>query len=86
MTGGGYGLPIFPGNVIFFVQSQQKLAEKGKNVVLAFLEYGKFPSDIMQLIRNTANKTTYRPHSRDQISYTVCSRCASVAAHSQLGL
>lgn len=43
--GGGYGLPIFPGNMIFFVQSQQKLAEKGKNVVLAFLEYGKLLYD-----------------------------------------
>jgi len=41
--GGGFGLPMFNGNMTFFVQCQQKLAEKGKNVVLAFLEYGLTP-------------------------------------------
>ena len=29
--------------MIFFVQSQQKLAANGKNVALVFMEYGKLP-------------------------------------------
>jgi len=43
---------MFGGNVIFFVQSQQKLAEKGKNVVIAFLEYGNRPEDTTCRKRN----------------------------------
>jgi hypothetical protein len=38
--GGGYGLPIFPGHVIFLDQCAKKLASNGHKTVAAFLAYG----------------------------------------------
>lgn len=88
--GGGFALSISRGSVIFWVQSQQKLAASGKNVVLAFLEYGKL------LLRNTmcgnfASRITLkdwknRLDSRNKVSHTVYPGHTGSEPHSQPGL
>ena len=41
-VGGGYGLPASEGHPAFLMQCLERLAETGKIVVAAFLEYGMY--------------------------------------------
>lgn len=38
--GGGFAFPAIPGHVIFWIQSQQRMAAKGKAFAVAMVEYG----------------------------------------------
>ncbi|KAF2806750.1 alpha/beta-hydrolase [Mytilinidion resinicola] len=51
--GGGFGLPLFDGHVIFLIECQKQLQTRGENVVIALLEYtltteAKYPTQYQQ--------------------------------------
>ncbi|KAF2498909.1 alpha/beta-hydrolase [Lophium mytilinum] len=51
--GGGFGLPMFDGHVIFLIECQKQLERRGENVVIALLEYtltmeAKYPVQYLQ--------------------------------------
>ena len=40
--GGGYSFSALPGHIMFVAECQKRLVAKGREVVVAFLEYGKY--------------------------------------------